>query len=164
VGFRIFKKTLSPPIFYGVPYGAIIVTPVVNRPALYPIILPTTVTLYRFILRVTTTGGNMDLGIYDNGLSARYRTGSIVVPAAGPVLQEIPQGISLAAGRYYLAFVNDGALARFGGFSSGGAQAWLRAQIRRATPDGFPLPASIGVSASTPPTSNPALAVSTEPV
>lgn len=123
------------------PAGAI--WPAANRALFVPFEVDQPVTVANVLLNVTTSGGNYDVGVYDQAGARLWNKGAGAVPAAGVVIISVSPALVLARGRYFFAVVCDGTVAAIqrlsgAGASLGNAQMWGLRQQATA----YPLPAT----------------------
>jgi hypothetical protein len=88
------------------------VWPAANLAIYQPVVITEAVTAYQMAVEVTTQAGNLDLGIYDEGLNRLVSLGSTAVGAAGLQVGNITD-TPLAPGLYYIAMNCSSATAAF---------------------------------------------------
>lgn len=83
-----------------------------NRIVYQPVVLSEMAVITQIVIRVNTTGGNYDVGIYDFNNVRRVSLGSTATPAAGVITANITD-TTLPAGWYKLALGSDSSVAVF---------------------------------------------------
>ena len=143
MGFRL-KNQLPPIGLYGkgVVSGTNTAWPAANRAIVLNMLIPRYVAFTRVRFIVGNQSGNMDIGIYDNGFTKLYSTGSFAVPltTTAPADIALPAMWTLNPGNYYLAMSVDNIVAQFRTYSLAEQVTKYRAIVNAA----FPLPASLG--------------------
>lgn len=86
--------------------------PVANQAFYYPFVVHAPTTVYRMSTIIVTQSGNLDMGVYDEGLNRLVSTGSIAMTAAGLQMADVTD-TPIQPGRYYMAISVNNTTARF---------------------------------------------------
>lgn len=122
--------------------------PVANSAILVPFELNTTVTVATLYFNVWATGGNYDIGIYDEAGNLKVSKGSTANPSGvAPMVEVSVTPTTLAPGRYYLAL----AISQTTPFTTAadGSSSPLY-HLSRQVASALPLPATITIGSTKP--------------
>ena len=112
--------------------------PVTNLAIYIPFTVTEQITIKRILVRVGTSSGNIDVGIYDTDGTRRVSSGSTAMAAAYTTQSVDIADTALSPGTYYMAMVVDNITARFDLIY---AQDNMSYGIREET-SAFPLPST----------------------
>lgn len=94
-------------VLTGFSYSASAVWPAANRAIYVPVVVETTVTAYQMGTIITTTSGNLDVGIYDQQGARLVSMGSTAMAGSGTFQAFNIADTVLTPGVYYLAMCVD---------------------------------------------------------
>lgn len=110
----------------------------VNRAYFIPISVPTPLSISNMNIRVNTSSGNIDVGIYKADGTLIESSGSTTCPTTGTAIIPLSNTATLQEGIYYLAISADNVTATF---NRAGTIALTENYYRNSS---FPLPSSVG--------------------